>query len=378
MPKLKIRTQGMFGTEHSWSVTMRNLFAAFEKMGHDLYINTTNGIDGVPKKWFKYFRDCTDPDIDICYTLPINFPHRFAAKARCKLGIYNYESSILPPGWADYHKYVDYILPSSEYCKDIFINAGIPNEKLFVLPLGIDFDLLNSPHDKLALQTKKRFKLLNVSIPHMRKNIPALIDAYLKEFSASDDICLVIKSSATKIEDANYEINVVDMIRQVTAENVKKFPDKLMPEIELVDFKFVNMATIYTQCDALINVASSEGFGLPLLEAMACNKIVAAPDFGGVKDFLNVDNSLVIDAMEIYAPPAYQYWYATKGATISFPISESMQKVMRNLYENKEELHKKFEKNMKATVAKYTWDNAANIVTNLLEKGSFYEIGELI
>lgn len=388
MKKLKIRTSGMFGTEHSWSVTMRNLFAAFERMGHDLYINTTNGIEGVPKKWFKYFKDCVDPDIDICYTLPINFPHRFAEKAKCKLGLYNYESSKLPAGWGVYHKHVDYMLPSSVYCEDIFIDAGIPRDKLMVLPLGIDFDHLNGPLDNVKIKSTKKFKLLNVSIPHMRKNIHTLVDAYLQEFTDDDDICLVIKSSAAVGDVAHqpqanngnyYEINVINTIKEEIAKQHEASPNKKLPQIELVSHKFHNIATIYTQCDALINVASSEGFGLPLLEAMACGKLVAAPDFGGVKDFLNTDNSLSIDVIETEAPIAYQYWHATKGATIGFPVVASVRKIMRELYENSDELHKKFDEDMNHTVKKYTWDNSAQMIIDLFNKHtSSYKLGELI
>lgn len=381
MKKLKIRTQTMLGTHHSWSITMLNLFSAFEKMGHELYMNTTNGIENVPKKWFKYFRDCDDPDIDINYTLPSNWTHRFAPNAKMKMGIYNYESSILPAGWNSYHNHVDYILPSSQYCKDIFTDASIPNNKVVVLPLGIDFDQLNSTKDNFLLKTKKKIKILNVSIPHVRKNIPLIVDAFLKEFNNDDDVCLVIKSSALPKIDQAYEINVLEAITAVMSKNREEMPNKKPPQIEFVDFKFKNLATLYDQCDAIVNVASSEGFGLPLLEAMARGKIVAAPKYGGVLDFLNKDNSLLIDTAEVYAPANYQYWHASNGATIGYPIIESTQKVLRTIYEDSQKLQDKFAVNMKNTTEKYTWHNTAQKVIDLFDgkiETSNYEVGELI
>lgn len=387
MKKLKIRTYGMMatigtqGNAASWALTIHYLANEFLKRGHELFLNTTNGIKGVPKHLLKYFRDCNDPDIDIVYTLPQNWPHRFSGvlsgtkKAKLRLGVFNYESSILPPGWADYHQYVDYVLPSSEYVRDIFLRAGIPDEKIVVLPLGVDFAALNAPIDEgFELPTKKKFKLLNISIPHARKNLPALIDAYYEEFTADDDIVLFIKTTVAGKRD-HFEIDIRASLNEI----VEKHKGKRLPELTLLEHRFNNMATIYKVTDALINVAASEGFGLPLLEAMACGKLVAAPRFGGVLDFLDKDNSLLIDTVEVNAPAEYQYWYATQGASVGHPLKESIQATMRNLYENHEALHKKFDDNMKKTVERYTWDNSVKLILELLEgKKPKRVLGELL
>ena len=375
MKKLKVRTYGMMGTigttggAASWAFTIHYLARGFQKLGHELYLNTTNGIKGVPKEWYKIFRECPDPDIDICYTLPQNYPHRFSGvvagtkRAKLRLGIFNYESSILPQGWAEYARYVDYLLPSSEYVRDIFLRAGIPDSKIVVMPLGIDFDALNAPVDEgFEFNTNKKFKLLNISIPHARKNIPQLVDAYFEEFSADDDICLIVKTTVTGVKEA-FEIDVQAAVNAIK----EKYAGKNLPELILLEHRFNNMATIYKKTDALINVAASEGFGLPLLEAMACGKLVAAPRYGGVLDFLDKDNSLLIDTIEVKAPPEYQYWYATPGATVGLPTKESMRATMRNLYENHEALHKRFDKSMENTVKKYTWDNSVKIILDLFE-----------
>lgn len=373
MKKLKIRTYGMMatigtqGNAASWAITIHHLANEFLKNGQELFLNTTNGIKGVPKHLLKYFRDCNDPDIDIVYTLPQNWPHRFTGvvsgtkPAKLKLGIFNYESSILPQGWAEYHKYVDYILPSSEYVKDIFIRAGIPKEKVVVMPLGVDFDALNAPIDEgFEFKTNKKFKLLNISIPHARKNIPALFDAYFDEFTADDDICLIVKTSLTGKKES-FEIDVAAALEMLK----EKYKGKNLPEYILFEHRFDNMATIYKKTDALINIAASEGFGLPLLEAMACGKLVAAPRFGGVLDFLDRNNSLLIDTAEIIAPPEYQYWQASREATVGMPIKQSIQSVMRQLYENHDVLHKKFDDNMKKTIEKYTWSNSVKLISDL-------------
>ena len=387
MKKLNIRTYGMMasigtqGNAASWALTIHYLADQFLKQGHELYLNTTNGIKGVPKHLLKYFRDCNDPDIDIVYTLPQNWPHRFSGvlsgtkKAKLRLGVFNYESSILPQGWAEYHKYVDYLLPSSEYVRDIFIRAGIPEEKVVTMPLGVDFDSLHAPiTEEFEFSTKKKFKLLNISIPHSRKNIPLLLDAYFEEFTMDDDIVLIIKTTVAE-KQHEFEIDVKAALEEVKS----KHEGKRLPEYVIFQHRFENMATVYKKTDALINVAASEGFGLPLLEAMACGKLVAGPKYGGVLDFLDRDNSLLIDTAEVRAPQEYQYWQANPNATVGGPLKESIQKTMRNLYENHEALHKKFDANMKTTVERYSWNNAVKLILDLLENGPPKRaLGELI
>lgn len=390
MKKLKIRTHSMLspidtiGGASSWIYTIHSLMKVYEKQGHDLHFITTNGIKGVDRKWLKYFRDCPTPDIDFAYCTPNNYPYRFSGvlpnttKAKIRCGIMNYESSILPQDWVQYHKDVDFMLPSSEYCRDIFIRAGIPEEKVVVMPLGIDMEALDAPiDDAFQFQTKKKFKLLNVSIPHYRKNIGLLVDAYYEEFSDSDDICLVLKTSIKQGKDRK-EAFEVDVIGEIN--NVARRFNKQLPEIEIVQQRFENIATLYKKTDALICVSGAEGWFLPGLEAMYCGKVVAAPRYSGQLDFLEHNiNSLLIDTVEVKAPSQYQYWAPDPNAVIGLPVKESMMATMRKLYEQNDALKEKFEKKMKEAVKIYSWENSARIMMDLYEgKSMKRKIGEIV
>lgn len=55
-----------------------------------------------------------------------------------------------------------------------------------------------------------------------------------------------------------------------------------------------DMKNFYTQCDIFVFTSFIEGFGLPPLEAMACGVPVITTDCGGIRDFANSDNALVI------------------------------------------------------------------------------------
>ena len=74
------------------------------------------------------------------------------------------------------------------------------------------------------------------------------------------------------------------------------------------------MFGLYNSCDALISATSSEGFGLPMLEAMASNLLVLAPIQTGQSDFLNSENCIDISGKYIDAPKEYQYWRESYGS----------------------------------------------------------------
>lgn len=392
MQRLKIRSHslmspiGTVGDASSWCYTIHYLARAFIKMGHDVNLITTNGVSGVPKDLLKNFKECVNPDLELVYCTPNNYPSRFLGvnaitkRAKIRFGILNYESSHIPKSWIDYIKYVDYVLPSSSAVADTFLRAGVPGEKIVVLPLGVDFATLDGKLDNFKLKTNKKIKILNVSIPHLRKGFEALFQAYFNEFDVEDDVCLVIKTKLRNLNSPQKQIFEVDVMEEYSKARAASPKKEKLPEVEFVDFRFENMATLYKQCDAVINTSVFEGWALPILEMGYCGGLVAAPRYSGQLDYLEHNkNALLIDVIESRALEGHQYWEANQNAVVGYPVIRSIQNTMRNIYDNHEELHNKFDENMKKTVIKYTWDNSAKIVLDLYDgKLPIKQFGEIL
>lgn len=362
MRPLDIRTQSMLGTSHSWAVTMRSLVREMSELGHNMYLDSINGYDMFPDCWNKLKREVKAPDIDLTYTLPRNFRDRFLSESKLKLAIYNYETSILPSVWKDSHQHIDYALPSSSFSKKVFVDAGWPEEKCIVVPHGIRTeDFLEKSRVK-NIKSKKRFKFLNVSIPHYRKNIFTLLDAYYEEFSDKDDVCLILKTSLKKPKYI-FECDVVKEVLRAQKKHLKK--RKKLPQVEVIKHKYENIIPLYNSCDCLVSATSSEGFGLPLLEGLAAGMLVVAPHVTGQADFLNENNSLKVDSREIIAPKNHQYWKPSVGSKTYMPDVESLMYCMRSAYENKSNLLKDFSPNIKSTLDEFTWRNAAQKIISI-------------
>jgi glycosyltransferase involved in cell wall biosynthesis len=279
----------MLGTSHSWAVTMRNLLKNFHNLDNNLYLKSINGMQLFPSEWKPFLRDIADPDIDIAYTLPRNFEHRFKKASKLKLAIYNYETSTLPEMWKDAIKHIDYALPSSTFSKKVFVDSGWPEEKCIVVPHGINLSDFKTK-EKIKLTNDKKFRFLNVSIPHYRKNINLLVDAYYSAFTNKDDVCLVIKTSLKKPKNY-FECDIRKQLMEAQAKHRKRND---LPIIELVDKRYESIVPLYNSCDVLVSATSSEGFGLPLLEGLAAGMLVIAPRFSGQLDFLSDKNYMII------------------------------------------------------------------------------------
>ena len=357
----RIRMHTMLATSHSWAITMRSLAESFLNDGWEVDLRSSNGLEDIPPHLSRLLSKSSRPaDIDICYTIPTNFKRRFNKDSRIKAAIYNYETNLMPKEWIAESKRVDLVLPSSNFCRDIFVSNGWPAEKCIVVPLGINPGMFLDGRI-CNLNTDKSFRFLNISIPHYRKNIDILVDAYYSAFSGNDDVCLVLKTSFGKPK-FKFECDVKNEILKIQ----KKHKGGNLPQIEIVTKRFGSMVPLYNACQSLVSATSSEGFGLPLLEGMAAGNIVIAPNNTGQSDFMNNDNSISVEFSQIKAGNKYQYWRPQGGAETFLPKVDSLSEKMLHVYKNYEAERERLGPGMSITANKFTWDNSMSKISSIL------------
>lgn len=356
MDKLNIRSYGKFGSTHSWSHCTRSILYELYRLGHNLHINSTDGYAFANNEMEKFFnKTISNADIDFCYTLPINFNKWFDPSSRLKLSIFNWESSILPPGWVQNQKYVDFILPSSNSVKNLFLDSGWQEDKIKVVPLGVDWDHFKDA-EPLKISGLNSFKFLNVSIPHFRKNINLVVTAYYDAFSSNDDVSLVLKTDLSKPKNY-FECYVPDVIKDCQ----KKFFGKKLPKLHIIIDKYKDMAPLYKMSDCLVSASSFEGFGLPMLESIAAGCQVIAPRCSGQTDFLDDNNAFLLDVKKIPADKKYQYWKDIPGAHTFMPNVCDISQKMIDVFSGKK---KYYNQDLKSY---FSWQNSANKIVEIYE-----------
>ena len=179
----------------------------------------------------------------------------------------------------------------SEYSKkDIMRFYHLPAERISVVPDGVDTRQFRPLRDRAALSDWRR-RVFGEDIPYIayvgkpteRRNLSALIRAFaaLKKEKHLHHKLLVVGA----------DLPGTSPFRQVIAE--------LNLDTEVVIIGHANrdeMVWVYNAADLLVYPSSYEGFGMPVLEAMACGTPVIALDNTAFPEFAGGVAHLLPDA----------------------------------------------------------------------------------
>ena len=347
---MKIGIKQYLNGNHSWKYVGSNIAKQLMKY-HEVDCVSTNGTDKIePYILPRLKEDLTGPyDAQISYTSFTNFQNYLRYSKNNRFGIWAYETSVLPPGMAKY----------TNFCKDIFVNNGVKEEKVIVIPHGYPEEFTDRS-ETFKLKGNSFKILVNIAQPHIRKNIPNLLEAYGRSFTNKDNVSLVLKVNAKK-PDSNFEINFQEEYSLFK----KRYPKAA--DVIIIDSYIDYISDIYRAVDAVFSMTYAEGFGLPALEGLVAEKLVIFPRATGQLDFLNDNNSFLIETNKARASKKMQYWIPSSYATIDDPIIDSaveqLHKAHKMFINNKLEFKEEFNK----IKEQYTWEKVVNQITTYIK-----------
>lgn len=141
----------------------------------------------------------------------------------------------------------DYLLAPSDVAKHSFIEAGFPEDKLFVTPLWVDTNLW-FPETRVSRNEGGPLRVLFVGGLNWRKGIPYLFEAVRR---CGREVRLTLVGSRTE-ELESYLAKNIDLFRWVE------------PQTKPV------LRRIYCEHDVFVLPSLADTFGFVALEAMAC------------------------------------------------------------------------------------------------------------
>lgn len=259
-------------------------------------------------------------------------------KGKYNIGYWVFETEDIPQKWAETFKYVNEIWTPSDFATNAF--KKISPVPVYTMPYGIktekneklkrkDFDI---PEDKFAFLI-----MYDPSSLAERKNPKAAIDAYLKAFKNNKNVCLVVvlnKANEEQIAKLKEELKDVKHLTLI---------NKTLPKKDLY--------SLISLCDVYVSLHRSEGFGLVMAEAMSLGTVCIATNYSGNTDFMNKENSCLVDFEMIEVDTSTQIIYE-KGNKWADASVKDASKYMKLLYEDKK-LYKKLQTNAKEFILKY-------------------------
>ncbi|GEM_PF-2686759 len=198
-----------------------------------------------------------------------------------------WEFGTIPLAWLEGANGADAIWVPSSYVKAEYVQSGVPPDKIWVVPNGSE--LVGHPAPRPERPRQAPLKLLFVGGGIPRKGVDVLIAALEKLPPAVlDRVWLTIKESGfgsyykgqSLVDSSLQAAPRAARVTQVVREHLSR-PD---------------LVKLMTESDLLVHPYRAEGFGLPILEAMALGLPVLMTKGGAADDFCGDEEALTIPA----------------------------------------------------------------------------------
>jgi glycosyltransferase involved in cell wall biosynthesis len=292
------------------------------------------------------------PDLFVRHRWPPNF-------SRPPYGRYAHvqpwEYGELPIAWAQAVRAgVDEVWCYSRYVRDLYIRAGIDPARLVPFPLGIDPQTFRPDGRAVQLATRASFRILFLGGTIWRKGADLAVNAFLRAFTPSDDVCLIVKDVGAQTSYRG----------QNSGEQIRALAGRAdLPEIHYLDETFddATLAALYRTVDVVLHPYRGEGFGLPILEAMACGTPSIVTAGGAADDFVDDTVGVRVAAERVGVPHADLEPLVGEPWMLEIPV-DRLAAVLRAVAGKRDALRALGAAGAARARASWTWDDTAAIV----------------
>jgi glycosyltransferase involved in cell wall biosynthesis len=347
---------------HSLALINRELCLQLIDSGFEVSIITGNEQDDInpdaDPRFEKIVQRTRKPlsgssDIHVRHHWPPNFNPPSAGHW---VMIQPWEYGRLPESWiAPMANLVDEIWVPSRHVLKTCIASGIAADRVQVVPNGVNIDQFHPGVSKRRIESSKKFRFLFVGGGLWRKGVDILLDAYRAAFTSRDDVVLIIKDLPQRTIYIDQGLGRI--IRQIQT-------DPLAPEILHLQttMGLEEMPGLYTASDCLVHPYRAEGFGLPVLEAMACGVPVITTAGGSTDDFCSPDQVFLIPSSRKEFNPN-DIKLASGGGWVLQPDWNALSALMREVFENSGAASERALKVSENVRLHYSWQTVADKVT---------------
>lgn len=239
----------------------------------------------------------------------------------------------------------------SEWQRQCTINQGYPAEKVFVVPEAVDAETFKPDYFNYELESYRdnRFKFIHFGRWDYRKSTTEIIRAFLEEFKQSDPVDLILSV------DNDYSFDGLNTTEdRLNHYNFKDSRIKIIKFLQRNDYlDYMKNGHVFLSC------ARSEGWNLPLIEAMACGTPSIYSNWGAQLEYAK-DKGHPVNVIEERPAPGGVGNYIE-------PDFKHLKKVMRDVYINYWKYKEKALKDSEIIRKEFTWENAANKAYEILK-----------
>lgn len=264
-----------------------------------------------------------------------------------------WEPSLLPPELRACLRAADRLLAPTDWGRELLLANGFDAGRVAVVPEGVDVARFRP--GGAARPAGQPFRFLCVARWTLRKGVDEVVTAFCREFAADEPVELVLHCDEGAGAKLQWLLGRLGLWRHAP--------------ITLSGCRTAEgMAALYDGCDALVLASRAEGWGLPVVEAMACALPVIATRYSALAELvhdgigypLRVQRMIdVHDPVRFPGPGPYGQW--------AQPDVEHLCALMRHLVAHPAEAREKGLRAREEVCARWTWDQAAAAACAALE-----------
>lgn len=361
---VEIKIHGLFYDTSGYAKVNRNLAIQLHNMGYTIKVDPKRGQNQLSEDELKEFVPLEKTKISRNHISIDSIVPSLGelSSGKYKILYTTIESYSVPQQFIDSCQNYDEIWTISEWNTRI-LKKHVKNKPIYTIATGIDPELYCEEGPQFNFESHvKNFVFVSVFTWTYRKGYDVLLRAYFDEFSADDDVTLLIMSRYQSGQSKYQK----DKIKNDINEIMKEFPNKDMPQV--VRYSQViseqDMPKLYRAANAFILCTRGEGNGLPPLEASMCGLPIIMTNCSGQQQYLREDNSYPIEIDRIVKAQPGQfkihYWDNQKfPALTSQKVHNQTRQLMRHVYENYNEAKEKNRKMQQLIRGKFTWRHTA-------------------
>jgi glycosyltransferase involved in cell wall biosynthesis len=344
------------GTDSGYAVSSRELLYQLDSLGVDIHLAYLYGTDwmDVEQDDFRLASMRRRPK-DLKLPQVVYGPAELFAKnsGRYRIGYTMLEVDGIPDDWVRLCNEMDEVWVPTAFNAEIFTSCGV-TAPIHIMPLGVDADHFH-PGIR-GFRPTERYTFLSVFEWGRRKAPEVLLEAYRRAFSPSDDAVLILKvTNRDPGVDVEAEIDAVGR------------PDDAPPVVLLHNVRLPQhqMGSLYRSCDCFVLPTRGEGWGMPILEAMACGIPAIATGWGGHMHFFDHGAGYPVEYRLVPAEAKCPYY---RGFNWAEPDAEHLAERMRYVYDNRGEARDCGMRASTRALTTWTWQQAAQRVRERLEQ----------
>lgn len=368
-PAIRVRWEGPQLVNHSLALVNREMEMALLESGKvDLTVLRV-GLDSFASQLSANFgalagcygRSLKAPvDVHVRHQWPPNWEP--PAEGRWVV-IQPWEYGGVPEDWiAHINQCVDDVWAPSRIVRRFYVESGADPGRVHVVPNGVDTDFFKPGVGPYVLPSARGFKFLFLGGTIRRKGLDVLLKAYHRAFKANDDVTLVVK-----------DMGSTSVYRgQGMSQHLRAMqPSGGSPHIIYLDHDLsdVEIVRLYNTCDCLVHPYRGEGFGLTVLEAMACARPVIVTSGGATDDFVDDHTSFRIPSRRVvFGDRMISGKKTAADLWLLEPDVDALRETLIRVFNNREAAREAGIRARRKVESGWTWKHAAEKAVTRMEE----------